>query len=94
MGMCHIMALNNRYMTQNMGPPRYLASFCDKWLWSVATNLRNRLRVRPDPGLAKGERFRNLNIDPVALRGRHQLNRVGGVVVPVAGFEVNVTSWH
>ena len=23
----------------------------------------------------------------VALQGRHQLNRVGGVLVPVAGFE-------
>ena len=36
---------------------------------------------------AKGERYRNLNIDPIALRGRHQMNRVGRVVVPVAGFE-------
>ena len=105
MGMCHIIALNNRYMTQNMGPPRYLASFCDKWLWSVATNLRNKVRVRRKhlnedqlegksgassrgrSRHAKGERYRNLSIDPVALRGRHQLNRVGGVVVPVAGFE-------
>ena len=50
-------------------------------------NLRNSVRVRPDRGHAKGERYRNLNIDPVALRGRHQLNWVGGVMVPAAGFE-------
>ena len=47
-----------------MGPPRYLASFCDSWLWSVATNPRNRVRVRPDLGRAKGERYRNVFIDP------------------------------
>ena len=42
--------IKHRHMTRNMGPPRYLASFYDSWLWSVAANPRNRVRVRPGPG--------------------------------------------
>ena len=48
---------------------------------------RDRVRVRPDPGHAKGPFWNVTEIDPVALRGRHQLNRVGGVLLPLAGFE-------
>ena len=86
-----------------MGPPRYLASFCDNWLWSVATNPRNRVRVRPDPGHAKGERYRNLFIDPSrptgSAAGVGQLNRVGGVANHGGTYGwlregVNVTTWH